>query len=340
MSRHPGSARFNLSFQTKLFLASAALASVVVAAILVSVRPTSNGGKPFVGKQIAQSADKAATGVEGTLAKTIRPFQGTDREELRGRRLGCPYDLNCQEGVTDTERPERYMPVPGGEADESDALNRLEEEWHNRLTYPTGIFNPAWIRQALAQDALIPDGIPAGILPNLNSATSGESIQSASSLSPTSFTSLGPQPLRMTGCSGCYNYSLTEGRVNDIAIDPVTTNVAYVATVGGGVWKTTTCCSTNTTWSVVTDDPLLSTISIDTITIDPNNHNTIYAGTGDLNYGNLAAPASGWSSSDSSGGGGSGTSGSTSSPTNTVTNMVFSVTYNPLLHTLSGQWKQ
>ena len=34
----------------------------------------------------------------------------------------------------------------------------------------------------------------------------------------------------------------------------------------------------------MTDDPLISTTSIDTVTIDPNNHNTIYAGTGELNY--------------------------------------------------------
>jgi hypothetical protein len=45
----------------------------------------------------------------------------------------------------DVDRP-RYMPVPGGERGESFNLNRMEEEWNNRLTYPTGIFDPAWIR--------------------------------------------------------------------------------------------------------------------------------------------------------------------------------------------------
>ena len=44
------------------------------------------------------------------------------------------------------------------------------------------------------------------------------------------------------------------------------------------LWKTTNCCNTSTTWAPVTDDPLLATISIDSLTIDPNNHNTIYAG--------------------------------------------------------------
>src|SRR5204863_5083216 len=61
----------------------------------------------------------------------------------------------------------------------------------------------------------------------------------------------------------------------------------------GGVWKTTNCCSTATSWTVTTDDPLISDISIDSLTIDPNNHNTIYAGTGDLNYGTFSMGSQG-----------------------------------------------
>src|SRR5439155_6389498 len=62
---------------------------------------------------------------------------------------------------------------------------------------------------------------------------------------------------------------------------------------GGGVWKTTNCCSASTSWSVTTDDPLISTISIDSVIIDPNNHNTIYAGTGDLNFGSFSMGSQG-----------------------------------------------
>src|SRR5207253_6973612 len=117
------------------------------------------------------------------------------------------------------------------------------------------------------------------------------------SLTSTGFTALGPQPERMTGCSGCFDYTTTEGRVNTIAVDPTTTVngsiVAYSGAVGGGVWKTTNCCSDMTTWTVVTDDPLISTTSIDTIVIDPSDHNTIYAGTGDLNYGSFSMGSQG-----------------------------------------------
>jgi len=186
---------------------------------------------------------------------------------------------------------QRYMPVPGGQADD---LNRLEAQWNDRLTYPTGRFDPAWVRQAAAADKLITRNAPfgAGTLNLRMSAATG-----TQALDPINFTSLGPQPLRMTGCSGCYDYTLTEGRVNDIVVDPTTTMdgsiVAYAATVGGGVWKTTNCCSSSTTWSVTTDDPLLATIAIDTVTIDPNNHNTIYAGTGDLNFGSFSMGSQG-----------------------------------------------
>src|SRR4029077_1632900 len=124
--------------------------------------------------------------------------------------------------------------------------------------------------------------------------------------SANSFTALGPTPLQMTGCSGCFDYTKTEGRVNTIAVDPTTTTngsiVAYLGSVGGGVWKTTNCCGGSTTWSATTDDPLLATISIDSITIDPNNHNTIYAGTGDLNFGSFAMGSQGILKSTNGGG--------------------------------------
>ena len=116
-------------------------------------------------------------------------------------------------------------------------------------------------------------------------------------LDPDSFTALGPSPEHMSGCSGCYDYGTTAGRVNAIVIDPTTTTngsiTAYLATVGGGVAKTTTCCTSTTSWSLITDDPLISTTSIDTLALDPQNHNTIYAGTGDLNFGSFSMGSQG-----------------------------------------------
>ena len=184
-----------------------------------------------------------------------------------------------------------YLPVPGGNLQgEAARLAELELYWHDRLTYPTGRFDPAWVRAAALQHAHMTRGVPAGFHRKLNPA-------SPLALSLQNFTALGPQPERMTGCSGCFDYTTTEGRVNAIAVDPTTTVngsiVAYSGAVGGGVWKTTDCCSNTTTWTVVTDDPLISTTAIDTIVIDPSDHNTIYAGTGDLNYGSFAMGSQG-----------------------------------------------
>src|SRR5882757_670660 len=186
---------------------------------------------------------------------------------------------------------ERYMPVPGSDTrDEASGLAELEQYWHNRLTFPTGRFDPAWVRAAAAQHARMATGVPAGLYSRLNPA-------SPFPLTPLAFTALGPQPERMTGCSGCFNYTTTEGRVNAIAVDPTTTTngsiVAYLGAVGGGVWKTTNCCSSSTSWTAVTDDPLISTIAIDTIVIDPSDHNTVYAGTGDLNFGSFSMGSQG-----------------------------------------------
>src|SRR5436190_17362449 len=167
------------------------------------------------------------------------------------------------------------MPIPDSDSRVED-LDRMEQEWQNRVTYPTGLFNADWIRRATVQDSFIERRVPLG----LQSRDLKKGRNAPLALEVNSFIALGPQPERMTGCSGCFNFGTTEGRVNAIAVDPTTTTngsiVAYSASVGGGVWKTTNCCSDMTTWTAVTDDPLISTISIDTLAIDPSNHNTIY----------------------------------------------------------------
>ena len=211
---------------------------------------------------------------------------------LAGTVIGGGLLLLEQHREDPRERFERDMPVAGEAGGEAAELAQLEQDWHNRLTYPTGLFNPVWLRAAALQHRLMPRGVPAGI-PFAKTAQS----ESPLALTGTAFTALGPQPLHMTGCSGCYDYTTTEGRVNAIVVDPTTTTngsiVAYLGSDGGGVWKTTNCCSATTSWAVTTDDPLLATISIDTLAIDPSDHNTVYAGTGDLNYGSFSMGSQG-----------------------------------------------
>lgn len=189
-----------------------------------------------------------------------------------------------------TESAQRDLPTLRDDPQhESADLNELEQFWNDRVTYPTGKFDPAWLRQASTEHAQLSAGVPAGVFSTPDGV--------APTLDPTRFTALGPQPEHMTGCSGCFDYGTTEGRINDIVVDPTTTTngtiVAYGASVGGGVWKTTNCCSSTTTWTAVTDDPLISTITVDSLVIDPSDHNTIYAGTGDHNFGSFSMGSQG-----------------------------------------------
>jgi hypothetical protein len=194
---------------------------------------------------------------------------------------------------TVAEPPQRFMAVPGQKEED---LGRLEAYWMDRLTYPTGGFDPAWVRRAIDEDASVERAAPAGLRPSLKS-------DSPLILDVNAFTALGPKPGRMTGCSGCFDYGLTNGRVNAIAIDPRTTTpgsiTAYIATVGGGIYKTTNCCSATTTWTAVTDDPLLSTAATDSVVVDPSNPDIVYVGTGDLNYGSFSMGSQGiWKSTN------------------------------------------
>ncbi|MGE3182359.1 MAG: glycosyl hydrolase [Phycisphaerae bacterium] len=66
------------------------------------------------------------------------------------------------------------------------------------------------------------------------------------------------------------------GRISDIAVDPLEPNTWYVAAGSGNLWKTT---NAGTTWKPIFDH--YGSYSIGCITIDPNNHNTIWVGSGE-----------------------------------------------------------
>ncbi len=81
------------------------------------------------------------------------------------------------------------------------------------------------------------------------------------------------QPVRTTA----------SGRLIGIAFDPNSPNTIYVATAGGGVWKSTDKGATFT--SITSSRP---EFAFNSVAVDPQNSNIVYAGTGDLNgyYGN------------------------------------------------------
>ena len=72
--------------------------------------------------------------------------------------------------------------------------------------------------------------------------------------------------------------SLTSGRIGDLAVDPKHPGRYFVAVASGGVWKTV---NDGTTWAPVFDRE--GSYSIGCVTIDPNNPNTVWVGTGENN---------------------------------------------------------
>jgi photosystem II stability/assembly factor-like uncharacterized protein len=92
-------------------------------------------------------------------------------------------------------------------------------------------------------------------------------------LDPVNWTSLGPAPVN--AFSG-----LSSGRISAIAADPYDANTLYVGTAGGGVWKTT---SGGVHWTPLTDNQ--ASLYMGAIAVAPSDPLTIYAGTGEANYG-------------------------------------------------------
>ena len=146
------------------------------------------------------------------------------------------------------------------------------------MTYPTGHYSPSWQFEASKQMAAMAEAVPAGI-------SSDRSI-GPRALNPTVFTPLGPSPLN----SGSNTYA---GRTNVVLSHPTNPAIAWMGSDGGGIWKTTNCCSAATTWSIKTDIPQIVNSAIGDMTLDPNNPNILYAGTGDLRFGSFGFGSNG-----------------------------------------------
>ena len=76
----------------------------------------------------------------------------------------------------------------------------------------------------------------------------------------------------------CVGPALTSGRISDFAVNPDNISEYYVASSSGGVWKT---LNNGVTWEPITDT--LGSYSIGCVSLDPNNANVVWVGTGENN---------------------------------------------------------
>lgn len=160
-------------------------------------------------------------------------------------------------------------PYPNPEA----RRRAADEYWAKR--HPV---SPAMLRAARDAAARLPQ---ANSLPLMNNEYTIPGQNSISSLLPSNaWRQIGPAPVDSSPLTG---FSLPKGaytgRINAIAVDTNTSGsstVAYIGAANGGVWKT---INNGTTWTPLTDTQNI--LSIGALAIDPNNHQVIYAGTGD-----------------------------------------------------------
>ncbi len=82
--------------------------------------------------------------------------------------------------------------------------------------------------------------------------------------------------------------AMMSGRIADIVIHPTDPSTWYVAVGSGGIWKTE---NGGTTWTTIFDDE--DSYSIGCITLDPNNPDTLWVGTGENVSGRHVAYGSG-----------------------------------------------
>lgn len=140
------------------------------------------------------------------------------------------------------------------------------EEWFYReRAYPNTTIPPGARQKALEQARQVPEA--AGI--------KRPDFQAKVPTVGAAWTAIGPNAGIDPEIAGTHKVS---GRTTAIAPDPGVPNTLYIGAAGGGVWKTT---DGGSSWIPLTDQQ--PSLAIGAIAVDPNNHNIIYAGTGEAN---------------------------------------------------------
>jgi hypothetical protein len=111
-------------------------------------------------------------------------------------------------------------------------------------------------------------------------ATTDKIEERTSALISATWTQQGPAPM-LNGQENVLPISArnpTAGAVESVVPQPGNANIIYVATVNGGVWKTTNALAATPTWTPLTD--FQPSLSMGALALDPGNVNTVVAGTG------------------------------------------------------------
>lgn len=117
--------------------------------------------------------------------------------------------------------------------------------------------------------------------PQLSTSSGASALSKSSAVralpAATSWVPIGPAPT-LPGSSGFLENA--SGRISGIAAHPLDPQTLFIATAGGGVWRTR---DGGTSWASLTDDQ--PTLFTGAIAISSSSPNVVYAGTGEANMG-------------------------------------------------------
>jgi uncharacterized repeat protein (TIGR01451 family) len=188
-------------------------------------------------------------------------------------------EANKQKLGKDEFRMQADTGSTGGSGETGEDPKLRANYFYRQRAYPFEQTPAGALQQSRQQlDAMITQQRAMGILPEEGAPTSAVGFPG-----PANWTNLGPQPV--TNGLGGQNFGnpAATGRVTAIAVDPTTTSpasqIVYLGAATGGVWRS---LDGGTTWNTIFDQN--NSLAIGGIAIAPTDHNTIYVGTGELNF--------------------------------------------------------
>lgn len=160
------------------------------------------------------------------------------------------------------------------ETDDATARREYIQHWYETPFTPDYM---KWLNEAAARER----ARNADLLPPLSADdVTTNSTNAGPTNAAKTWINLGPRKADFTK-NGTINLQKTDsGRPVSIVVHPTNANILYLATAGGGVWKTTNANSAaQPTWKPITES--LGSLSCGALGMDPSQPSTLYLGLGD-----------------------------------------------------------
>ena len=115
----------------------------------------------------------------------------------------------------------------------------------------------------VAAPALVPLAVPdlaAGAPSEVPPTPTAANVRVApNTIIPGAWTAIGPAPIQNGQDEGITNNPVV-GAIHTLAVKPGSSDVIYIGSVNGGIWKTTNGTNASPTWTPLTDDQASASI--------------------------------------------------------------------------------